>query len=333
MGFPTHSSRAFEIRVPLETTSPRIRLLLRDEGSGGDRLPDRGLVSYRVSRQPIAALEPVEIDRRDVEDIRLLSLNVHSGIVTDKALYQRYLQALDPDVLVFQELGAWDAERTRLYLEGVLPRSGGERWWTAQVADCVTASAYPILAEAAVDGNLVVYVDLPDERTSRDLVLFNVHLPCCDDDDGRDRESDQLARTWRDLAAGAGPFAIDPRDAAIIAGDFNFVGFHRQLRAIRDGIFIDESLGPNFSPGRELGSLATASLRHTHAPVVYTWRNDDSPFAPGKLDFIFFTSDVAQLRKSFVLDTATLPAAELKRRRLRRADSSAASDHLPLVAD
>ncbi|MCP4658275.1 MAG: hypothetical protein GY856_22915, partial [bacterium] len=33
MGFPTHSSRAFEIRVPLETTSPRIRLLLRDEGS------------------------------------------------------------------------------------------------------------------------------------------------------------------------------------------------------------------------------------------------------------------------------------------------------------
>ncbi|MCP4657814.1 MAG: hypothetical protein GY856_20595, partial [bacterium] len=52
-----------------------------------------------------------------------------------------------------------------------------------------------------------------------------------------------------------------------------------------------------------------------------------------KLDFIFFTSDVAQLRKSFVLDTATLPAAELKRRRLRRADSSAASDHLPLVAD
>jgi len=342
MGFPTHSSRAFEIRVPLTMAGPEIssaqsgptiRLLLRDEGPGGDRLPDRGLVSYRVSRQPIAAPDAIEIDRRSEDDVRLLSLNVHSGIVTEKALYQRYLQALDPDLLVFQELGAWDAERTRLYLDHVLPRPRGARWWAVQVADCVTASAYPVLAAAAVDGNLVVYVDLPDERTSRDLVLFNVHLPCCEDDAGRDRESDQLARTWRDLLEGAGPFVIDPQAAMIIAGDFNFVGFRRQLRAVRDGIFIDDSLGPDFSPGRELGSLATAPLRHTHAPVIYTWRSDDSPFAPGKLDFLFFTSDVARLRKSFVLDTATLPVAELKRRRLRRADSLLASDHLPLVAD
>ncbi len=119
----------------------------------------------------------------------------------------------------------------------------------------------------------------------------------------------------------------------IVTGDFNFVGFRRQLEAVRDGVFIDPGLGPDFAPGRANGSLVSARLRHSHAPRVSTWRRDASQFAPGKLDFVFFSDDVARLESSFVLDTATLPAAELQRHRLRRNDSLRVSDHLLLVAD
>ena len=53
-----------------------------------------------------------------------------------------------------------------------------------------------------MDGNLVVHIDLPAAMGRRDLVLFNAHLPCCDNDAGRDQESDNIAATWRDLLAG-----------------------------------------------------------------------------------------------------------------------------------
>jgi hypothetical protein len=66
---------------------------------------------------------------------------------------------------------------------------------------------------------------------------------------------------------------------------------------------------------------------------VYTWRNPGSPFAPGKLDFVIYSRDVACAKKSFTLDTAELPANVLETAGLEAGDSAVASTHLALVTD
>jgi endonuclease/exonuclease/phosphatase family metal-dependent hydrolase len=133
---------------------------------------------------------------------------------------------------------------------------------------------------------------------------------------------------------GKGPILIDRDDAVIMCGDFNMVGYRRQLDSLRDGdIFDNESFGPDFAPGRNAGSLVSAPLRHTHSRLTYTWRQDRSNYAPGKLDYILFSSDAAQLKRNFALWTPDMPEDVLKKHGLMPGDSPAASDHLPLVAD
>ncbi len=339
MGFPTFSSDVFEIRVELppweKKRRRKVRLVWTDAEPGGDRAPDTGVVTYKYPKKK-RVQEPAAIDwsRADDESVRLLSLNVEaSNIVARQGLYRRLLQAVDPDILAFQSLTAWDAARTADFVASVLPAPAGGSWFSAGIADIVLVSAYPIVASAPVDSNLVALLDLPDALTEHDLVLFNAHPPCCTDDAGRDREVDNLMAIWRDLLEGGGPFAADPRDAVILAGDFNLVGFRRQFEALVHGRFIDPSHGENFDPGRDNGSLAVAPLRHSNRRMAFTWRRETSRFAPGRLDFIFFSDDVAKLEKSFVVDTESMPDETLAELGLERSDSLRVSDHLALVAD
>lgn len=70
---------------------------------------------------------------------------------------------------------------------------------------------------------------------------------------------------------------------------------------------------------------------HTHTNFTSTWRDDESSFAPGRLDFVIYTDSVLNMR-GFVLNTAEMLADELAAYGLQ-AEDTAGSDHLPLVAD
>jgi endonuclease/exonuclease/phosphatase family metal-dependent hydrolase len=185
-----------------------------------------------------------------------------------------------------------------------------------------------------VDNNLICLIDLPDEIASNNLVIFNAHTPAGNRDEERDAEHDRIAATWRDMLNGNDrPFAIDPNDAVILCGDFNMVGYRRQLESLRDGDIYDNVFGPDFAPGRKEGSLVSAPLRHTHSRLTYTWRQDRASYAPGKLDYILFSSDAATLKRNFALWTPDMPEEVLSGHGLLSDDSPTASDHLPLVAD
>ncbi|MDX1501977.1 MAG: endonuclease/exonuclease/phosphatase family protein [Thermoanaerobaculia bacterium] len=331
VALPTHSSEAFEIRVALPAAAERLALVLADAAPGGDRLPDTGAAAYRLSGKAIGPPRPIPLSRKKRTDFRLLSLNVEDSLIAKlPAVYRRLLRATDPDLIALQSLRDWGPAETLAFVEETLPPPDGRRWTAVGHADLVTLSTFPLLASAPVDGNLAVHVDLPADR---DLVLVNVHLPCCANDAGRDAESDNLALFWRDLLEGRGLFPVAPDDAVIYAGDFNFVGFRRQLLAVRDGRFVDPSHGPGFDPGRARGRLATAPLRHVGERTTVTWRRTTSPFAPGRLDFVFYAGDALKHRRSYVLDTTELAGRDRRRAGLRRADTDRASDHLPLVAD
>lgn len=341
---PTHSGDAFEIRLARTARSgmvdlvgllggPRLHLVWRD-GTKGDRLPDEGVVAVSPSTLPAEPVVPIPLEREHSGDLRILSHNVwHTNFRKNPGPFRRYLAALCPDVLCFQEVWAWTAEETRAFVASVLDPSPGEAWHASQHEDCVTVSRWPIADGAVLDGNLVSLIELPPSY-GHALVVFNAHTPCCDRNRERDVEHDRIAATWRDLLEGTGPFVAPVTAAVVMAGDFNMVGFVRQLRALRDGDIIDNAqFGPDFAPARAAGPLANAPLRHTHTRATYTWRQDDASFAPGKLDYILYSGDVATLARNFALYTPDMPPEDLARYGLEASDSQQASDHLVLVAD
>ena len=70
---------------------------------------------------------------------------------------------------------------------------------------------------------------------------------------------------------------------------------------------------------------------NTHTNFAITWRDEDSLFSPGRLDFIIYTDSLLNIQ-GFILDSSVLPQDVLEVYGLQ-ADDTGASDHLPLVAD
>lgn len=342
---PTHSADEFEISLAFDIivagfpvqpfTSPNIRIIFQ-ENISGDRVPDTGSILYTISSTPPVALPtPTSFERNNPTDIRVLSQNVlATGPATNPGPFTRILQATNPDIVCWQEVYTMSAEDTRQFVTAALPLPVGEQWYAAKVSDCVTVSRWPISNAAASDSNLVCKIDLPNSATDSDLVIFNAHTPCCQNNSGRDTEHDRMASYWRNMLAGTGVFPIDPvRDAALFLGDFNMVGYKRQIESLRDGnIFNNGTFGPDFSPGRGNGSLVSVAERHMTRRLGETWRNTSGSFAPGKLDWIFVTDDIAVPESSFVLVSDDLSGPELVFSGMMSTDTDAA-DHYPMIAD
>jgi hypothetical protein len=338
---PTCSSAKFEILLPRSVrpgfqetvpvlVGPEVRFFV-EEDVGGDRVPDRGRIDYRLSNEPPPELNPIPLPRFEKQDLRVLCHNVcFTGMANRPEPFQRYLAALQPDIVCFQEVYEWSKEEVAGFLRSVL----GGRWYAAGEGECVTASRFPITDQVSLPGSLVTRVELPRDLASAGLLIFNAHSPCCGDNAGREYVHDLMASSLRDLLEGKGLFPVNQRDTILMLGDFNMVGFQHQLRSIRDGdIFDNGRFGPDFSPARDYGSLTAVLPRHTHTRQYYTWRADASPLAPGKLDYVFFSDDTASLKNSFVLWTPEMPEKILEGSGLHKSDSPESSDHLVLVAD
>ena len=345
---PTHSADTFEIKIPFDVrpdfgtpvpviTASTIKLLLT-ESSGTDRIPNTGSIAYNLSTQSVPPPDPISFTRMNAKDIRILSHNVLSSTPdTNPAPFERYLKAFEPDIIGFQELNNWSAVEATSFVASILPIGPGEQWNAVKRYDIITISRWQILASAPIDRNLAVLIKLPADRSSHNLVLFNAHTPFGNDNVGRDNEHDHISATWRNLLNNTGPFTINPDDAVVMLGDFNMVGYVRQLKTLRDGDIIDNvTWGADFSPGRQNGSLISVPLRHSHTRSKYTWRRDSSDirsFAPGKLDYILFSDDVATLKRNFALYTPEVPSDVLNAYGLLPQDSVDTSDHLVIITD
>jgi len=342
---PTHSADTFEIKIPFDVrpdfgtpvhviTAPTIKLLFI-ESSGTDRIPNTGSIAYSLSTQSVPPPDPISFTRMNAKDIRILSHNVlNSTPVTNPAPFKRYLNAFQPDIIGFQELSGWTANQAKSFIESILPTGPGEQWNAIQIDDIITISRWQIISYAFIDNNLAVLIKLPADRSSHNLVLFNAHTPASDNDAGRDYEHDHISATWRNLLNNAGPFTIKPDDAVVMLGDFNMVGYVRQLKTLRDGDIIDNvTWGVDFSPGRQNGSLISVPLRHSHTRSKYTWRRDSGSYTPGKLDYILFSDDVATLKRNFALYTPEVPSGVLNTYGILSQDSVDASDHLVIITD
>ncbi|HJO04270.1 MAG TPA: endonuclease/exonuclease/phosphatase family protein [Acidobacteriota bacterium] len=334
---PTHSGTSHEFRLPLNTGGVNVqtdvvRFIVTD-GAWGDRLPDAGYAELKLRHHPPRPVEPVPLERPDPDHVRVLVHNtLFNGAVERPAPFRRYLGALAPDLILFQEVWDWPEAAAESFVGGVLPLHDGGAWSAAKSDDTMVVSRWPIVERASVADNVVVLVRLPPARGG-DLVLMSVHTPCCDNDEGRDRQHQQLAAAWRDLLAGEGPFVIDPATPMIMAGDFNMVGLRRQRDVLQEGRFFDDEFGADFAPARAAGALAAVQFRHNYSRAVYTWRDDAQEYTPGRLDYLFYTPDAAAVSRAFALWTPDFPVDALASFLLERDDSLLASDHLVLVTD
>lgn len=309
---------------------PAIALALHVEspGSPGSVLDTTGRLALDLSDAPRSPAPTASLARDDPRHLRVLTYNVlFDGCFERPEPFRRILRALDPDILSLQEIYLHSVDETRAWIEGVWP---GSAWHSAGSGQGIILSRFPVRDWGPVGterrGAWAV-LDTPDGP----LVLINPHPPCCENDAGRQQEFDAIA-AWIREARSSG--RIKKATPILIAGDMNLVGESRQLATLLRGDIADTTTyGPAAAPDGDGTALADPLPYHLSGTEAYTWRGDDGPFAPGRLDYIVYTDSCLGLGRAFVLWTPELPAHILEAAGLHADDTAVASDHLPVVAD
>ncbi len=350
---PTVSSTRFEVSFLRRSADlgdvipgPAISFVLKDEEtSWADRLPDSGSVRFNLSDGPPPSGGPIDLGRRNPNDIRVLTYNVlFDGLFKRPAPFVRLLRAIDPDVICFQEIWAHTAQQAADQVSLAIPDAA---WYGASTTEGHVVSRYPFIENMPIDeaGNYWALIDLPDDRYDVDLSVVSAHPPCCDKEKERQEQLDGIAAWLRDLVTAAkdggndaaraeGMPWLPPDTPIIVAGDMNMVGGAIQLRTLLDGeIVYVEQYGAPYAADWDGTGLKDSDPRIAGGVENYTWRDTRSSFAPGKLDYIVYSDSVLRLGNAFVLSAERLPKEALTLYGLRASDTLESSDHLPVVAD
>ena len=304
------------------------------------------------------------IDRQQEDDIRVVSYNVLFETIfpeenaSQAAKFERVVLALDPDVLNMQEIWSHSASDVVQLLNSIAPLGGGASWFAHQGGDNIIASKYPLSLQATntnppKDGTALALVDLPDAIYGADLYVMNNHFSCCNEsnppepddarEDLRQQQADALVG-WMDDARNPGGFITLAQDTPmLVVGDLNIINEPDLLdplgTLITGDIFHEATFGSDSPPDWDGTSLADAHPLHNGTgPADYTWRNDGSPFDPGRLDYILYTDSVLQMANNFILNTVAMTPAERAATGLSLFDitvdlAGSAYDHLPLITD
>lgn len=350
---PTVSSNTFEIalncnaipvyNIPL-FEGDTIRIVFKDNGSGGDLLPDSGVdLVYIFDNSPLELLEPISISKKDPDNLRILTYNTfYDGLfdVDRSQAFERIITAINPDIIGFEEIYDHSAEETRDFMENLIPLGDQKEWHCSKVdPDIITVCRYPILNTFSIEGyndyqgNGAFLMDLRPEFNT-DLLLIVAHPPCCGYNNERQREIDAIMAFIRDAKVAGGNLTLQPNTPIIIVGDMNLVGYVQQLETLLTGDIVNvNSFGSPFSPDWDGSSFADLMPRLTDLPMFFTWYKESSSFSPGRLDFIIFSDSVLDPDNNFVLFTPNMSPDTLELYGLQEDDATTASDHLPVVGD
>ncbi len=319
---------------------------------------------------PIPPREPTGtfLDRPDAAGVfRVVTYNIKWNSIFPAVSkegaekFSRVLRALDPDVIGLQEIGrhpserdnpaakTWTADDVRQLLDQLRPLPGGARWHAYGANSNVIASKYPLrmtsdrVRPPNERGPAIALVDLPTAKGPRGLYVINTHHKCCDgtkNDPRRQVQSDAIMAWVRDARQPGGEVDLEDRTGVVILGDFNLVGGQQPLVTLTDGDIVDEQrFGADFKPDWDETALTDAKPMHNiDGSESWTWRDDNQPFEPGRLDFIVYTDSVLEAVKKFALNTTAMTDEELEAAGLQRwdvckDDIGREYDHLPLVVD
>ena len=346
---PTITGERFEIAISRSsailtmdgTQEPTtIKIVLQGGGATPDILPDEpGGIEYEFDSTPVPSPEIITLEKNEMEHLRILSYNVRQNGLFDserQAEFERIIKALEPDIMGFQE--AYDDNDTNdvndieALFEDWFP---GVNWHvSSEWNGNFVVSRYPILHQGNHSWKSMGVLLDTEEDLGTPLFFINSHFSCCDANDNRQEQVDELMSFVRDLKNGLGPFTLEYGTPIVHVGDFNLVGYRQQLTTLTDGDIVDEaSYGIDFLPDWDDSPLTDLFSRQTHIRMGYTWRMDNSEYNPGKLDYILYTDSVLEPVKHFVLNTLAMSEEDLSFYNLNSEDTKNASDHLPRVMD
>ncbi|HHE64921.1 MAG TPA: endonuclease/exonuclease/phosphatase family protein, partial [Bacteroidetes bacterium] len=346
VSIPTVTSSVFEIMIDTSVviagkklfTSSQMKIALVNNITGGDEIPDGDVepIFNFISTESQIEIN-YSIEKLNSKYVRILSYNSERDNLFDASLkdsYSRIFKALNPTIIGFQEIYDHTAEQTAALIEEFLPSLESEQWYYAkQGSDIIVVSRFPIDQSFYVQGNGAFLVNLR-EKYGKDLLFVNAHTPCCANNDSRQREIDAFMAFIRDAKEEGGLLTLEDQTPIVIVGDMNLVGYKQQQTTLITGDIVNTNIyGNKFIPDWDSTYLMDTKPPTTNSPATFTWYNEGSSFAPGRLDYIVFTNSVIDLQNSFVLFTNELPQDSLDKYNLIFDDVTRASDHLPTVAD
>ncbi|TKJ42455.1 hypothetical protein CEE37_01875 [candidate division LCP-89 bacterium B3_LCP] len=342
---PTVSSDIYEIVIDRYATpvgqyelftSDTISILFHDSGAGQDYLPDAGTtLQYVFDDSPLPPFPVSSIQKQDPSHIRVLSYNVHLDDFFDPYLedeYTRILNAIEPDVIAFQEIYDHNVFET---VDRVTAMLGGAWYGTKINPDIILVSRYTFAETINIydDGNGAFLLNLQPDYDCQMLVI-NAHLPAGQANTNRQNEVDAIMAFIRDAKEPGGELELEENTPILITGDMNFVGYAQQLVTMVTGqIYFTGPFGPPFDPDWDGTDFTDLTPRHTDTPFYFTWYNDWSYYTPGRFDFMIYSDSVLEAWNNFVLFTPGMSPDSLAANGLQADDVLDASDHLPVVCD
>ena len=342
---PSVSSQRFELMMQrsisinnvVRTMGENIKMVWIDNQANGDAIPDNNNngLSYAMAINGATQVKPILLNKKKPEHIRFMTNNCLQDDLfnqTSGAAQKRILQAINPDVIAFQELYNATSSDVVTLLNTILPQTPSQAWKASKInPDIILASKYPILGSQALNGNGIFKIMVGNKS----VILVNAHLPCCENDTDRQSEVDLIVSAVRKAKNNSGlNFSVETGSPIMIMGDMNFVGWNQQVKSFVQGDIVNEgSYGPDVRPDWDNSDMEDARPYVLNVPAAYSWYSAGNSFMPGRLDYIFYTGSVMKLENSFVFKTEGLGQNELVDLNLNFNDSSVATDHLPVVGD
>ena len=335
---PSITSDEFEIaigRYPHGESifNDTISILIKENHSN-DYIPNEDeILTYTFNDTFIEPVELIEINKENSDLLRVMAYNtLNNGLKDNDRIdnFVRIISAINPQIIGFNETGATSEQD----VYDVLDTSLGGTWYILKNdPENITASRFPFVGTWNVHSKIQAsLIDLGNEGPN---ILFIVgHLSCCGNDDNRQDQVDRFTEFVIDAKTPGGEITILENTPIVFLGDMNLVGNSQQYRTIIQGDIQDtDSYGQGSLPDWDNSELEDVICRQTDKRMAYTWRNDNSEYPPGRLDFIFYTNSVMSAAKSFTLQTEIMNDERLLNYSLLLNDTKEASDHFPIVAD
>ena len=335
---PTVTSTEFEIAIArgsFALSDPdSIAVIFSSYYDAGDYIPDSwGGVVYHMDTTVVGPAAPIPLEKTGT---RLVTYNtLYTGILEPdrQPYFERIFQGLDPDIIALQEHSEWNEIGD--IISSWFPEDTWYQGYTFR--DLVVLSKYPIINQANLISSERTMCALlqTDDPINPYLLILNSHFSCCDNDDDRQEQVDELVKVLREWRLnGNGPFDLPEGTPMFHVGDFNFVGYREQIETVTAGDIQDEgTYGIDFPLDWDGTAITDLFSRHTHKRMAYTWRSDGSSFNPGKLDYVLYTDSNLSILNHFVLNTLAMPDSVLNEWDLEAEDTNEASDHLPRIVD
>ena len=335
---PTVTSTEFEIAIArgsfVFSDPDSIAVIFSSFYDTGDYMPDSwGGVVYQLDTTVVGPAEPILLEKTGT---RLVTYNtLYTGILEPdrQPKFQRIIQALDPDIIALQEHSEWNEIGD--IISSWFPEDTWYQGYTFR--DLVVLSKYPIINQANLISSERTMCALlqTDDPINPYLLILNSHFSCCDNDDDRQEQVDELVQVLREWRLNDnGPFDLPEGTPMFHVGDFNFVGYREQIETVTAGNIQDEgNYGSDFPLDWDGTAITDLFSRQTHKRMAYTWRSDGSSFNPGKLDYVLYTDSNLSILNHFVLNTLAMPDSILNEWELEAEDTNEASDHLPRIVD